>query len=145
MIGVAKGKLPCYICKTGSPSVVNHANIRNKDIVNKFSQPVGTEDLLFVYHGLATKGSHESNDAVDTVKTLCLYRKTSPEDTAALLKIIGWPITQLEKLIEVNSFHLSAICYTFHIYVGRYTLKKTFLPCKACVIRMGGIGYIFSF
>ena len=101
LIGVAKGKLPCYICKTGSPSVVNHANIRNNDIVNKFSQPVGTEDLLFVYHGLATKSSHESNDAVDTVKTLCLYRKTSPEDTAALLKIIGWPITQLEKLIEV--------------------------------------------
>ena len=101
LVGVEKGKLPCYICKTGSASVVNHANIRNNDINNRTRQSVGTEDLLFVYHGLATKAPKDSCDARGTIKTLCVYRKTSSEDTAALLKIIDWPMTLLEKLLEV--------------------------------------------
>ena len=100
MKGLPGGKIPCYVCSTGSAAVVNHANIRNNDINVKFKNTAGHEDLVFVFCGLA-KTADDEDDAAEIVKRICSCRRTAPADMTALVKIIGWPREALVKLLVV--------------------------------------------
>ena len=100
MKGFANGKMPCFICRTVSAAVTNHANIRSNDLSNKFKHVVGNEELLFVYSGLA-KATKDPNEAANVVKKICHSRRTAPEIIAALQKMILWPDQVLAKLLTV--------------------------------------------
>ena len=93
-------KVPCYVCKTDSLAVTNHANIRSNDTSSKFKNTASNEDLIFVFAGLV-KASVDHTEATDIVKKLCISRRTAPEDISAMMKILEWPEDNLEKLIRV--------------------------------------------
>ena len=98
--GLIEGKVPCYVCKTDSSAVAIHANIRSNDTSSKYKNTASNEDLIFVFSGLV-EASGDHNEASDIVRKICISRRTAPEDTAAMMKIIGWPKDSLEKLTRV--------------------------------------------
>ena len=104
LAGIKNKKIPSYVCKTKSAASENYANIRANDTASKYKDQASNEDLIFVYSGLV-KASEKPIMALDAVKRICYSRQTHPEDLAALLKIIEWPVDILEKLMVVlNSF-----------------------------------------
>ena len=99
-IGLTDDSVPCFVCKTSSPILINYANIRSNDHKSKFVDTASLEDLILMFCGLLDKGI-ESDLCKIIVIRICHTRRVVAEDITALGKILDWPVEAVKILGDI--------------------------------------------